>query len=54
MATLGSVITKEQIEETLKTPSTQGKRLLEPLKAFSKEHGVPVNVLEDNAVSNES
>ncbi len=49
-----SVITKEDIIRTLSSLSTQGKRLLEPLKTFSKEHGVPFNVLEDNNIINEA
>lgn len=48
------VIKKEDIEKTLDSSSIQGKRLLEPLKTFSKEYGVPLNVLEDNNVVNEA
>ncbi len=48
------VIKKEDIEKTLKSPSSQGKRLLEPLKIFSKENSIPLNVLEDNNVVNEA
>lgn len=46
-------IKKEFMQETLKTPATQGKRTLEPLKSFAKENGVPLNILEDREVSNE-
>lgn len=48
------MIKKEDIEKTLKSPSSQGKRLLEPLKIFSKENSIPLNVLEDNNVVNEA
>ena len=47
------LIKKSQIDETLKSPSQQGKRLLEPLKTFSAEYKVPLNILEDKEVDNE-
>lgn len=45
-------ILRTLIDETLAGAPQQGKRLLEPLKAFSLAHGVPVHILEDVAVSN--
>lgn len=47
-------IPKSEIDQTLATPSTQGKRLLEPFKAFAAANKLPFNILEDNAVSNEA
>jgi len=47
-------ISKTEIDKTLSTESTQGKRLLEPLKSISQGKGTPINVLEDNNVSNEA
>ncbi|MFA5798505.1 MAG: hypothetical protein WC892_02935 [Patescibacteria group bacterium] len=48
------VITKALLDQTLATPSTQGKRMLEPLKAFSAENKIPLNILEDREVANEA
>ena len=48
------VVRKEQVDETLKTPATQGKRLLDPLKTFAQQNWFPVNILEDKEVSNEA
>lgn len=45
---------KQKIDETLNQPSVDGKRLLDPLKSFSKERGLPLNILEDKNVSNEA
>ncbi len=47
-------IKKELINETLAVLPTQGKHVLEPLKSFTKEHGVPFNILEDKDVTNEA
>ena len=43
-----------EIKETLGSEPTQGKRLLEPLKSFAKERGLPFNILEDKEVTNEA
>ncbi len=48
------LVRKEDVEKTLSIPSEQGKRLLEPLKTFAKEHSLPLNILEDNNVENEA
>jgi mannose-6-phosphate isomerase-like protein (cupin superfamily) len=45
-------IPKGKIDETLATVPTQGKRELEPLKAFTKAGGVPLNILEDHEITN--
>ena len=42
------------IQKTLEVEVAQGKRLLEPLKTFAKEHGLPLNILEDSNVVNEA
>lgn len=42
------------IEETKNTLPQQGKRSLEPLRSFAKEHGVPLAILEDTDVENEA
>jgi len=47
-------IEKTRIDETLANVPTQGKKLLEPLKSFAKENGLPFNILEDKDVSNEA
>ena len=45
-------IPKNLIDETLATSAVSGKRLLEPLKTFSLERGVPMHILEDTDVDN--
>lgn len=47
-------IAKSTIDETLASAPLDGKRLLDPLKTFSKEHGSPVNILEDKDVANDA
>ncbi|MDP3726187.1 MAG: cupin domain-containing protein [bacterium] len=47
-------ISKKQIDETLKTVPTQGKRLLDPLKTFAVEQKLPLNILEDKEISNDA
>ena len=47
-------VAKSNIDETLATLPTHGKRLLDPLKKLAHESGFPVNILEDMAVSNEA
>lgn len=49
-----AVIKKSDIDATLATPATTGKRLLEPLKAMAAELKLPLNILEDKEVSNEA
>ncbi len=43
---------KGTVDEMLATHATDGKRLLEPLKTFSRANAFPVNILEDQNVSN--
>lgn len=45
-------VSYSQVDETLASTSEKGKRLLDPLKSYSAENGFPVNILEDNNVSN--
>jgi len=47
-------VSKERFDETLAMPPTDGKRLLEPLKTISREQTFPVNILEDQNVSNDA
>jgi len=47
-------IAKGQVDETLLSPSEQGKRLLEPLKSVSLAKGAPINILEDTNVANDA
>lgn len=47
-------VPKSTIDQTLATAATQGKRLLEPLKALAAANGMPLNILEDMAVHNEA
>ncbi len=42
------------IDASLKASPTDGKKLLEPLKAFSNEHKAPIHVLENHNKSNPS
>ncbi|MBI1999164.1 MAG: cupin domain-containing protein [Parcubacteria group bacterium] len=48
------LVQKSLIEETLDTAATDGKKLLEPLKSFAAERGLPLNILEDKDVSNDA
>ena len=47
-------VSKALFDETLRTPSSLGKRLLEPLKSFAAREKLPFNILEDREVSNEA
>lgn len=47
-------ITNDLLSKTLASVPVQGKHSLEPLKAFSLERGVPMNVLEDKEVENDA
>lgn len=49
-----AVIRKAEIEATLAREPTPGKRLLEPLKSRALAEKLPLNILEDNEVSNEA
>ena len=42
------------VKESLAQASVDGKRELEPLKSFAKEHGLPLNILEDKNVVNDA
>lgn len=46
------LVRKEEINKTLATPPTPGKKLLEPLKSFSTASKLPFNILEDKEVLN--
>lgn len=48
------LITKADVDATLKQPPVQGKHLLEPFKAFAKANSLPMNILEDIAVDNKA
>ena len=50
MTNRGVIISKKLIEETLATTPVTGKKLLEPLRSFAREHGLPINVLENSEV----
>jgi hypothetical protein len=44
------LISKAEIGKTLQALPQKGKRELEPFKSFTKEHGIPMNILEDHEV----
>ncbi len=48
------VIQNQDIQGILSELPVQGKRMMEPLKTFSKTEGVSFNILEDTAVSNDA
>lgn len=48
------LVTKKLIDETLASAPQQGKRLLEPLKAFALQVGLPFNILEDKEIENDA
>lgn len=48
------ILRKEEVDKTLATKPTSGKKLLEPLKSFSATNGFPVKILEDMEVINEA
>lgn len=48
------VVRKEEIDKTLATEPTKGKKLLEPLKSLAQEKGLPIKILEDMEVTNEA
>lgn len=48
-----AVIRSGAVKEMLALPAQDGKRELEPLKAFSRANNVPLNILEDTNVDNE-
>ncbi|HEY4519573.1 MAG TPA: hypothetical protein VJH33_00850 [Candidatus Paceibacterota bacterium] len=45
-------IRKETVDKALATPPVQGKRNLEPFTSLAKQTGLPLQFLEDTAVSN--
>lgn len=47
-------IPKKQIDEILALPPVQGKRNLEPFASIAKQTGLPFQILEDTAVSNDA
>ena len=47
-------VAKQDIDQTLATPATAGKRLLEPLKMFATQNKLPLNILEDKEIENEA
>ncbi len=44
------LVRNEEIDKTLATAPTQGKKLLEPLKSFAATNKLPFNILEDKEV----
>jgi mannose-6-phosphate isomerase-like protein (cupin superfamily) len=46
------LVRKEEIDKTLATEPTAGKKLLEPLKSFAAANKLPLNILEDKEVLN--
>ncbi len=52
MEVSATFIPKALSDETLAAPALPGKRLLEPLKSFSLQSGVPLHILEDVGVEN--
>jgi hypothetical protein len=40
-------ISKNLLNETLKTPATDGLRLLDPLKSIALQSGMPMKILEE-------
>lgn len=46
------LVPKEEIDKTLATVPTQGKKLLEPLKSLAAANKLPFNILEDKEVLN--
>ena len=46
------VIRYQQLVQTLASPPAQGKRSLEPLRAFAITHSVPMHIVEDHQVTN--
>lgn len=48
------LVRKEDVDKTLLSEPTQGKRLLEPLKSFALAHKLPFKILEDKDVVNEA
>lgn len=49
-----AVVRKEEIDATLASGATPGKRLLDPLKSRALAEKLPLNILEDREVSNEA
>lgn len=47
-------IQKSDIEKTLESKPTEGKKLLEPLKTFALSNKVPFNILENKDIENEA
>lgn len=48
------VIRKEEIDKSLASEPTKGKKLLEPLKSLAQEKGLPIKILEDMEITNEA
>ena len=46
------LIRKEEIDKTLASSPTVGKKLLEPLKSLAVANKLPLNILEDHQISN--
>ena len=47
---MGAYIPKNEIDKALASTPVKGKRLLEPIKAFSAQTKTPLNVLEDHQI----
>lgn len=48
------VIREEEIQQTLRSIPTPGKKLLEPLKSLAEKHRLPLKILEDKEVVTEA
>lgn len=46
------LVRKEDIDKTLASVPTQGKKLLEPLKSLAAANKLPFNILEDKEILN--
>lgn len=47
-----ALIRKEEIDNSLSSPATPGKKLLEPMKSLALANKLPFNILEDHEVLN--
>lgn len=48
------VVRKTEIDKTLQAIPIDGKQLLEPLKSLAAQEKLPINILEDQNVSNDA
>lgn len=48
------LVSKKLIDKTLKTMPKKGKNLVEPFSAWSIKNNLPLNIIEDNEISNKA